>query len=165
MAPSAISHYRQDTWNYAGDNRAYQGYYSNPQFQYWGYIFHNRTTLQNAVNAVGTFGGKKTVTGIQATLVRRGGIGVYWVNAHVGVHNGNGPSGARPAIAHTYNYGGVDNQGNAVTPWLVASARDALINNTAAGLAFEYAGTADYAAFASTADNAFSGWLTIHSLG
>ena len=59
VAPSAISHYRQDTWNYAGDNRAYQGYYSNPAFQYFGYIFHNRTAIQNAVNAASTFGSNR----------------------------------------------------------------------------------------------------------
>ena len=162
---NSTSHYRQGTWNYQGDFRAYQGYFSNPAFQYYGYIFYDRNGLQNAVNAKSTFGGKKTVTGIQATIMRRPGIGVYWVNAWMGVHNGDLPVGGAHPINHVANYGGVDNQGNVVAPWLVAGARDALVNNQATGLGFSYVGTADYAAFANLTDNVFSGMLTIHSLG
>lgn len=93
-------HNRQGVWGYDSGNpdRTYQGYYSNINYTYLGFIFYGNK-ISNATEAGSSFGGKKTVTGMNVSFFREGGGNAVQDCLYVGQHNMQNYPGTSSTVA------------------------------------------------------------------
>lgn len=163
LSPVATSHYRLGSWNVFGDDRPYQGYESDPAFNTLGAYFYGETAIADACNANGTVGGKLTVTAMKVTLVRRNTFGVLR-NAWIGTMATFGPSGT-PVAQNIANMGNIA-LGESKVFTLTAAQQAALVAGGSSGRAIcQYVDGPLWMQMANLADNAFTGFLQIESLG
>jgi hypothetical protein len=106
IIPVSSGHWRSGVYgaNTSNPTRPYQGYFSDPSFDYVG-MFYYGTRWRDACNAQGSFGGKVTVTRMTFIASREGG-GVNRqdcvnVGTHLTQNNPGNVAGGRPAVFNT----------------------------------------------------------------
>lgn len=139
---TTMGHWRQGVWGYdwANAGRAYQGYFTNPAYLYYGFWWYAPNAFVNATNATSSFGGKVTSTTWNVSFWREGGGNAVQDALIIGSHT----TPSYPGTGNTtIGLGGIDN----VYTWgtlnygegkifnLSNSIRDALSNGSRYGLA------------------------------
>ena len=139
ILPVSSGHWRSGTFgaNTSNPSRPYQGYFSDPAFDYVGLAYYG-TRWRDACNAQGSFGGKVTVTSMSVVLQREGGGVNLAQNVNVSTHvlttNPGFANGGRPA---TFNTSAITQlaYGQASEPNLTTAQRNSLRDGLSFGLA------------------------------
>lgn len=153
-------------WNAAGDSRAYQGYFSDPAWNYRGFYFYS-----NGISAYYN-SGRRTCTQMRQLLVRHTAAGssaghTAVMALHKTVSRPADATGvASPSLFGSQTSTGLSLGFGASAYWtLPTSWRDGLFDGTYEGLLHYDSTSPVYAAYASTADNGFTGLIEITTLG
>lgn len=153
-------------WNAAGDSRAYQGYFSNPAYNYIGCYFYS--------NGISSYynGGRRTCTSMRQLLVRANSSGsssghTPIMQLHGTVNRPADSTGAAaPTLSGSETSTGLSLGFGASDYWtLPTSWRDGLFNGTYEGLAHRDTSSPVYAAYYGIGENGFSGLIEINHLG
>lgn len=153
-------------WNAANDSRAYQGYFSDPAWNYRGFYFYS-----NGISAYYK-SGRRTCTSMRQLLIRAGSSGsssghTPIMALHKTVSRPADATGvASPSLFGSQTSTGLSLGFNGSGYWtLPASWRDGLLDGTYEGLLHYDSTSPVYAAYCSTADNGFTGLIEINTLG
>jgi hypothetical protein len=169
VAATGISSWRNTSggqWNAAGNSRAYQGYFSDPNWNYRGFYFYS-----NGISAYYN-SGRRTCTSMRQLLIRAGDTGSSAAHTavmalHKTVSRPADATGvASPALFGSQTSTGLSLGFSASSYWTLPTAwRDGLLDGTYEGLLHYDSSSPVYAAYASLAENGFSGLIEINTLG